>query len=68
MIGVLDSMGGKWPVVISNIRAYLYEEQRIVNGYEDFEVNIVNFRTPQQTNIYDCGVFIIDFAANLFSR
>ena len=68
VIGVLDSLGGTWPNVLRNIRAYLYEEQRAVNGTEEFAVDIVSFRTPRQPNFDDCGVFLLAFAANLFSR
>ena len=67
-LGVLDSIGGSRLDVISNIRAYLYEENITVNKTDDFDVKLVNFEVPQQLNNYDCGVFIIAYSASLFNR
>ena len=47
-LGVLDSIGGSRLDVISNIRAYLYEENITVNKTYDFDVKLVNFEVPQQ--------------------
>jgi len=66
-----DSMGGKNPGCIKNLKQYVMDEHQAKKGtpidMEDWTVYTPGHSIPQQNNAYDCGVFMCQFAESLAS-
>eukprot|EP01127_Copromyxa_protea_P021974 TRINITY_DN7698_c0_g1_i1.p1 TRINITY_DN7698_c0_g1~~TRINITY_DN7698_c0_g1_i1.p1 ORF type:complete len:596 (-),score=98.04 TRINITY_DN7698_c0_g1_i1:72-1859(-) len=61
-----DSMGNSNPKCIENLKKYLLDEHKSKKG-EDLDIDTYDVYSPgpdcpQQTNVYDCGVFMCKFA------
>lgn len=66
-----DSMGGKNTSCVNNLKSYLQDEHKSKKGSE---IDLSEWTTytpgnsiPQQDNIYDCGVFMCQFAESIAS-
>ena len=72
LLGVLDSLGIKWPNVVSNLQGYLEEEwmrRQSVDGYpKSMHINIKYMECPRQVNGYDCGIHLLFNAVKLLER
>jgi sentrin-specific protease 1 len=66
-----DSMGAKNPLCIKSLHRYLNDESMNKRGYPfdatGWTVYTPGSSIPQQNNIYDCGVFMCQFAEHLGS-
>jgi sentrin-specific protease 1 len=66
-----DSMGNSGSKCLENLKIYLAEEHRTKKGSEidlsDWKNYSPGNTVPQQNNIYDCGVFMCQFAESIAS-
>jgi sentrin-specific protease 1 len=66
-----DSMGNSGSTCIQNLRLYIADEHRSKKGSEidlsDWKNHSPGNTIPQQNNIYDCGVFMCQFAESIAS-
>jgi sentrin-specific protease 1 len=66
-----DSMGGTNPTCMKNLKLYITDEYKAKKGVEldisDWTTYTPGNSIPQQENIYDCGVFVCQFAESITS-
>ena len=76
---LFDSLTGgeKHPEIIRNIKNYLSEEWRqqayaepLLNSrcVIESDMEVLSPKKPEQTNTYDCGIYLIMYAEKFFSR
>ena len=69
---VLDSMGGKQKLAVTKILLYLHSEWKSKMSKEcEFspeEIRVLRPKIPEQKNLTDCGVYLLEYMEKILSR